>query len=135
MIAPTGVTVFDINETTIHSDLNISCHSKLRPLSDQNCVELRNKYSEAQIVITDEISMVSGILLYKIDKRLNETSKFEWTLNDRIEKIILVPVLAKKKIFFEEVSALLDVRHCPKLQSCAISKETNDATWRKWQKP
>ena len=34
-----------------------------------------------------------------------------------------------------EVSALLDVRHCPKLQSCAISRKTNDATLSKWEKP
>ena len=33
-----------------------------------------------------------------------------------------------------EVSALLDVRHCPKLQSYAISRETNDANLRKWEK-
>ena len=34
--------------------------------------------------------------------------------------------------FFFEVLALLDVRHCPKLQSCAISRKTTDATLRKW---
>ena len=37
-------------------------------------------------------------------------------------------------IFFK-VSALLDVRHCPKLHFCAISRNTNDATLRKQQKP
>ena len=26
-----------------------------------------------------------------------------------------------------EISALLDIRHCPKLQSCAILRKTNDA--------
>ena len=36
---------------------------------------------------------------------------------------------------FLEVSALLDVRHCPKLQSCVIPRKTNDAALRKWQKP
>ena len=35
---------------------------------------------------------------------------------------------------FSEVSALLDVTHCPKLQPCAISRKTNDATLRKWLK-
>ena len=39
-----------------------------------------------------------------------------------------------RKIFFLEVSALLAVRHCPKLQSWAISGKTNDETLRKWQK-
>ena len=31
--------------------------------------------------------------------------------------------------FYLEILALLDVRHCPKLQSCAVSRKTNDATW------
>ena len=58
---------------------------------------------------------------------LIKTSKFEWTLdNIRIEKIISAPIW--------EVSALLDARHCLKLQSCAISRKTN-ATLRKWPKP
>ena len=35
---------------------------------------------------------------------------------------------------FLEVPALLDVRHCPKLQSCIISRKDNDATLRKWQR-
>ena len=62
------------------------------------------------------------------------TSKFEWTLdNIRIEKIISAPILPAK--FFLEVSALLAVRHCPKLQSWAISEKTNDGILRKWQKP
>ena len=32
-------------------------------------------------------------------------------------------------------TALLHAGHCLKLQSYAISKKTNDATLRKWQKP
>ena len=35
---------------------------------------------------------------------------------------------------FLEVSAILDVRHCPKLQFCIISSKTNDANMRKWSK-
>ena len=63
------------------------------------------------------------------------TSKSEWTLdNIAIEKIISAPILAKR--FFLEVSALVAVRrHCPKLQSWAISVKTNNGTLRKWQKP
>ena len=62
------------------------------------------------------------------------TSKFEWTLDDiRIEKIISAPIPAKNS--FLEVSALLDVRHCPKLKSCAMSRKYKDATLRKLQKP
>ena len=36
--------------------------------------------------------------------------------------------------FFVKVLALLDVRHCPKLQSYAISRKYNDTTFRKLQK-
>ena len=62
-----------------------------------------------------------------------KTSKFEWKVDDiRMEKIISATILATK--YFLEVSALLDIRHYPKLQSCAISRKYNDATLRKWQK-
>ena len=62
-----------------------------------------------------------------------KTSKFEWKLDDiRMEKIISTTILATK--YFLEVSALLDIRHYPKLQSCAISRKYNNATLRKWQK-
>ena len=62
-----------------------------------------------------------------------KTSKFEWKLDDiRMEKIISATILATK--YFLEVSALLDIRHYPKLQSCAISRKYNNATFRKWQK-
>ena len=62
-----------------------------------------------------------------------KTSKFEWKVDDiRMEKIISATILATK--YFLEVSALLDIRHYPKLQSCAISRKYNNATLRKWQK-
>ena len=60
---------------------------------------------------------------------------FEWTLDDiRIEKIISAPIWATIFFFFLEVLFLVGVRHCPKLQSWAIARKTNDATLRKWQK-
>ena len=55
-----------------------------------------------------------------------------------LENLIPPPVwtcwaLICATIFFE-VSAVLYVRHCPKLQSCAISGKNNDANLRKRQK-
>ena len=47
----------------------------------------------------------------------------------RIKKIIMVTMW---EIIFFEASALLDVRHFTKLQFCAISRKTSDATLRKW---
>ena len=73
--------------------------------------------------------LISAIIIHVISL---ETSKFEWTRNNRIDKIILVPIWAI--YIYIEVSALLDVRHCPNLQSCAISRKTNDENLRKWKK-
>ena len=72
VLAPTGVAAININGTTIHSALHIPCRGKLMPLSGENLAELRNKYSEVKMIIIDEISMVSGKLLYQVHKRLNE---------------------------------------------------------------
>ena len=67
-------------------------------------------------------------------KRHISRKTFQRILMDIVtEKIISTPIWATK-IFFE-ISALLYVRYCSKLQSCAISRKTNYATLRKWQKP
>ena len=47
-------------------------HSKLLPLNDASKSELRSKYSEVEVVIIDEISMVSSKLFYQVHKRMNE---------------------------------------------------------------
>ena len=49
--------------------------------------------------------------------------------NIRIKKIIMVTMW---DIIVFEASVLLDVRHFPKLQFCAMSRKTSDATLRKW---
>ena len=72
LLAPTGVASININGNTVHSGLHILCQSELLPLNDANKAELRNKYSEVELVIIDEISMVSSKLFYQIHKRLNE---------------------------------------------------------------
>ena len=54
-------------------------------------------------------------------------NKFEWTLDNIIYIYIYIYI-------YSEVSALLDVRHCPKLQSFAISEKTrttNEVTFRR----
>ena len=48
------------------------CRGKLLPLNDVNKAELRNKYSEVELVIIDEISMFSSKLFQQIHKRMNE---------------------------------------------------------------
>ena len=58
------------------------------------------------------------------------TSKFKWTEQNR--KDHFGPKFGQKLFF--EVSALLAVSHCPRLQSWAILGKTNGGTLRKWQK-
>ena len=70
--APTGVAAININGTTIHSGLGINVGSKLYPLNDQQRAALRNKLSEVRLIIIDEISMVSSVLFYQVNQRLNE---------------------------------------------------------------
>ena len=72
LLAPIGVAAININGNSIHSGLHIPCRGKLLPLNYANKAKLRNKYSEVELVIIDEISMVSGTLFYQIHKRLNE---------------------------------------------------------------
>ena len=56
----------------VHSGLHITCRGKLLLLNDANKAVLRNKYSEVELVIIDEILMVSSKLFYQIHKSLNE---------------------------------------------------------------
>ena len=72
LLAPKGVAVININGNKVHYGLHIPCRHKLLPLNIENKAQLRNKYSEVELVIIDEISMVSSNLFYQIHKRLNE---------------------------------------------------------------
>ena len=50
----------------------IPSRGKLLPLNDANKAELRNKYSEVELVIIEEMSIVSSKSVYQIHKFLNE---------------------------------------------------------------
>ena len=76
LLAPTGVAAVNINGTTIHSGLGINVTTKLYPLNDQQRAALRNKLSEVRLIIIDEISMVSSVLFYQVNQRLNEIFKY-----------------------------------------------------------
>ena len=73
VLAPTGVAAINMNGTTIHSGLKIHCCGKLFPIIDTNRAILRNKYSQVELVIIDEISMVSSKLFFQVHQRLLET--------------------------------------------------------------
>ena len=63
ILAPTGVAAININGTTVHSGLGIWIGKGFFPLNDKQRGKLRNKLSEVKLVVIDEISMVSSILL------------------------------------------------------------------------
>ena len=71
LLAPTGVAAVHTNGTTIRAGLQIDVGGKMFPLIDQQRAVLRNKLSEVKIIIIDEISMVSSMLLYQVNQRLN----------------------------------------------------------------
>ena len=73
VLAPTGVSAVNINVTTIRSDLGINFGTKMLSLNDRQRASLRNKLSEVRFLIIDDIFMVSSMLFYQVNQRLNET--------------------------------------------------------------
>ena len=72
-LAPTGVAAINIEGTTIHSALGIPVRrygNTIPKLSDTMRSSLRNKLSALQVLIVDEISMISNKLLLYIHQRL-----------------------------------------------------------------
>ena len=72
IIAPTGVADTNIDGTTIHTALGTNFGHKLYSLNYCERGNLRNKFSEIKLIITDEIFMVSSVLFYQVYQRLNE---------------------------------------------------------------
>ena len=72
LLAPAGVAAININITRIHSGLGINVGSKLYPLNEQQGEALRNNFPEVRLTIIDEIPMVSSVLFYQVNQRLNK---------------------------------------------------------------
>ena len=114
MLAPTGVAAINIDGTTIYSGLNIPCHGKMFPLSDKNRALRRNKYSEIQLIIIDEISMVPSKLLFQVHQRLIEIFESPSNIPFAGRSVIhcgdlyrLSAVRAKSVFMFDEYRQLL----------------------------
>ena len=73
LLGPTGISAVNIGGTTIHSGLAIKPGTKLLGLNDKSKVDLRNRLSDAKLLIIDKLSMVSSDLWADIDSRLGET--------------------------------------------------------------
>ena len=72
LLGTTGISAVNIGGTTIHSGLGIKPGTKLLGLNDKSKAALRNRLSEVQSLIIDEISLVSSHLWTYIDSRLGE---------------------------------------------------------------
>ena len=72
ILAPTGVAAININGRTVHSGLGLGIGKDFFPLNDKQQGILRNKLSEVKLVIINEISMVSSILFWQLNQRLQE---------------------------------------------------------------
>ena len=70
ILAPTGVASVNENSITIHSVLSIPCRGNFYPCN--SITSLRNKSSEVQLIIIDEIPMVLKKLFYQIHQGLDE---------------------------------------------------------------
>ena len=76
LLAPTGIAAVNINGETFYHALSLSHNCKymkvLPRLSAKKRDELRRRFSELQVLIIDEISMVDQMELQHISGRLNE---------------------------------------------------------------
>ena len=72
ILASTDVASINVNDITIHSALSIPCRGRFYSLDCNSITSLRNKFSEVQLIIINEISMVSKKLFYQIHQRLIE---------------------------------------------------------------
>lgn len=64
-LALTGAASINVNGTMIHSAWKLVCRGKLYPLDTNTLATLWNRFSEVELIIIDEISMVSKKVLTK----------------------------------------------------------------------
>lgn len=74
--APTGIAAYNINGLTLHRLLRLPIEQdgvfKYKPLTDKQLKSLREIFKDVVLLIIDEISMVSNIMLAMINLRLCE---------------------------------------------------------------
>ncbi len=73
--APTSKAAFIISGETLHSVLEIPVQSKssvFLPLKNEKLKELQEKFKNCKILIIDEFSMLSQVMIAKVDSRLRQ---------------------------------------------------------------
>jgi ATP-dependent exoDNAse (exonuclease V) alpha subunit len=71
LLAPTGVAAFNISGNTIHAALHIQV-SWSDDLTGESLEALQLELRNVQLIIIDEMSMISQFLLHMIDRRLRQ---------------------------------------------------------------
>ena len=107
-MGPTGISTVNVGGTTIHSFHGIKSGVKLLGLSDKRKASLRNKLSEAKMVIIDECSMVSSALFFKINARLLKIFMCSTAVKFAGLTVVLVGDLLKLSL---SMSLLMAVTH------------------------
>lgn len=91
LTAPTGIAAYNLNASTIHTAFSIPAEitDTYRMLSDDTLNTLRIKYIDLQLVIIDEVSVVSHNLLAWTHGRLRQIKQ---TGNSTFENIGVIAV-------------------------------------------
>lgn len=94
ILAPTGVAVFNINATKVHSTLKIPIRD-MHPLNRQALTTFQEGMKYIKYILIDEMSFIGPKLLLKIDTRLREAFPTEQSTHFGVRSIILTGDLAQ----------------------------------------
>ena len=74
--APTGTAAFNVGGETLHSLFQLAVPTNPNDPAPELCGDqllvLQSKFRETKILIIDEKSMISSVMLYQIDERLKQ---------------------------------------------------------------
>ena len=71
LLAPTGMTAFNISATTVHSALHIPI-KEINPLWGPNLINVKEELRNIKHILIDEMSFIGKNLLIRIDSRLRQ---------------------------------------------------------------
>ena len=111
LVAPTGVSAFNIGGMTIHATILLGTRHNCQSLSSEKQNALYNRLHCLHLVVIDEVSMVGSDTLFDIDCRLKEIigrSEFDESIFGNVSILAvgdlyqLLPV--KQRYIFEQPS-------------------------------
>ncbi|XP_066926174.1 uncharacterized protein [Clytia hemisphaerica] len=139
VLAPTGVAAINVNGTTIHSGLIIPT-TEFYSLDASSKQNLQQKLACVEVIMIDEISMVSNNLFRKIDKRLRQIFSVDKPFAGKsvllCGDLYQLPPVFKGPIFKVPVVKKdpIDRKNTHSKQSCSLMDEINGfELWRSFQ--